>query len=358
MKLRIIVTSMALAAFSFCANAQSGDTPKENPWFVQGELGVTYSTGGTGIGRLLSPGGSIAVGKYFNPVWGARLSIGGWVGRAPGVFSGAESFYFGSATVDGLMNLSQLIKRYPERLFDVNLIAGVGFNRSFSNASSFMGKLGLQGSFRLNDAIDLNVEATANGVSDRWNGRDDHGIDTYFHVGVGLTYKFGIHVDCITCISEEYPEVVYTEEEMNALINEQRAQVADSIVEHRTDTILIEKDCPPAEKVVKGIRSHVTFSIGKTNITPSQEMNIMAIAQYLEQYPEANATINGYADTGTGTPEINLRLAKQRAEAVRDCLVKKYGISADRLAVMSMEGEEQPFKNNNNWNRVVIIVAD
>ncbi|WP_300814669.1 hypothetical protein [uncultured Bacteroides sp.] len=65
MKLRIIVTSMALAAFSFCANAQNSDTPKENPWFVQGELGVTYSTGGTGIGRLLSPGGSIAVGKYF-----------------------------------------------------------------------------------------------------------------------------------------------------------------------------------------------------------------------------------------------------------------------------------------------------
>ena len=358
MKLRIIVTSMALAAFSFCANAQNSDTPKENPWFVQGELGVTYSTGGTGIGRLLSPGGSIAVGKYFNPVWGARLSIGGWVGRAPGVFSGAESFYFGSATVDGLMNLSQLIKRYPERLFDVNLIAGVGFNRSFSNASSFMGKLGLQGSFRLNDAIDLNVEATANGVSDRWNGRDDHGIDTYFHLGVGLTYKFGTGYTCLTCISEEYPEEFYSEEEMNQLINEERAKVTNSAATYRVDTVLVEKDCPPAEKVVKGIRSHVTFNIGKTNITPSQEMNIMAIAQYLEQYPEANATITGYADTGTGTPEINHRLAKQRAEAVRDCMVKKYGISAERLAVMSMEGDDQPFKNNNDWNRVVIIVAD
>lgn len=352
MKLRKVFISAALAALPLCGFAQEGESPKENPWFIQGELGATYSTGGTGIGRLLSPGGSLAFGKFFNHVWGARLSIGGWAGRAPRVYSGAKTFYFGSATVDGLMNLSQLIKRYPERLFDVNVIAGIGFNRSFSYASSFMGKLGLQGSFRLNDAMDFNIEATANGLSDRWNGRDDHGIDTYFHLGVGLTYKFGIPVKCVSCISTEYLEPTYTEEELNQRINEQRAQVIT-----RTDTVLIEKDCPPAETIVKGIRSHVTFNIGKTTITPSQEMNIMAVAQYLKQYPESNATINGYADTGTGTPEINLRLAKQRAEAVRDCLVQKYGISSDRLMIMSMEGDEQPFEEN-DWNRVVIMIAD
>lgn len=356
MKIRNIITALGLAAVAVVAQAQ--DTPKENPWFVQGELGLTYSTGGTGIGKLLSPGGSLSVGKFFSPVWGARLNIGGWVGKMPGVFSGSDSFYYGQATVDGLMNLSQLIKKYPERLFDMNVIAGIGFNRSFNHASSFMGKLGLMGSFRLNDAIDLNVEATANGVGDRWNGRDDHGIDTYFHLGVGVTYKFGVKTNCVTCISEEYPEVTYTEEEMNEMINEQRAQLAaQAAAEVRVDTVLVEKDCPPA-KVVKGVRSHVQFQLGKTNIQPSQEMNIVAVVEYLNRYPDANATIYGYADRGTGTREINLRLAKQRAEVVRDRMVKEYGIDAKRLAVMSMEGDEQPFSNNNDWNRVVIIMAD
>ena len=326
---------------------------------MQGQLGITYSTGGTGIGRLLSPGGSLSVGKYFSPVWGARVNIGGWVAKTPGVYSGSDSFFYGSATIDGLMNLSQLIRKYPERLFDVSVIAGIGFNRSFNHASSFMGKLGLMGSFRLNDAIDLNVEATANGVGDRWNGRDDHGIDTYFNLGVGLTYKFGRMPKCVSCISEEYPETMYSEDDMNELVNRMREAAQADCAETRIDTVLVEKDCPPVpDKVVKGIRSHVQFQLGKTTIQPSQEMNIVAIADYMKQYPDANATINGYADTGTGTPQINHRLAQERAEVVRDCLVKKYGIESDRLFVMSMEGDEQPFSKNNDWNRVVIIMAD
>lgn len=356
MKFKSIITCLALGA---ACSLQAQDKPKENPWFMQGQLGITYSTGGTGIGRLLSPGGSLSVGKYFSPVWGARVNIGGWVAKTPGVYSGSDSFFYGSATVDGLMNLSQLIRKYPERLFDVSVIAGIGFNRSFNHASSFMGKLGLMGSFRLNDAIDFNVEATANGVGDRWNGRDDHGIDTYFNLGVGLTYKFGRMPKCVSCISEEYPETMYSEDDMNELVNRMRQAAQADCAETRVDTVLVEKDCSPVpDKVVKGIRSHVQFQLGKTTIQPSQEMNIVAIADYMKQYPDANATINGYADTGTGTPQINHRLAQERAEVVRDCLVKKYGIESDRLFVMSMEGDEQPFSKNNDWNRVVIIMAD
>ena len=356
MKFKSIITCLALGA---ACSLQAQDKPKENPWFMQGQLGITYSTGGTGIGRLLSPGGSLSVGKYFSPVWGARVNIGGWVAKTPGVYSGSDSFFYGSATVDGLMNLSQLIRKYPERLFDVSVIAGIGFNRSFNHASSFMGKLGLMGSFRLNDAIDFNVEATANGVGDRWNGRDDHGIDTYFNLGMGFTCKFGRMPKCVSCISEEYPETMYSEDDMNELVNRMRQAAQADCAETRVDTVLVEKDCSPVpDKVVKGIRSHVQFQLGKTTIQPSQEMNIVAIADYMKQYPDANATINGYADTGTGTPQINHRLAQERAEVVRDCLVKKYGIESDRLFVMSMEGDEQPFSKNNDWNRVVIIMAD
>lgn len=133
MKLKFIITVMALTAACISVHAQEKKT-NPNPWFIQGQMGASYST------------------------------------------------------VDGLMNLSQLIKKYPERLFDLSIIAGVGFNRTYShNVSSFMGRLGLQGAFRLNDTLDFNIEALANGVSDRWNGRDDHSFDTYFTLSLGLT---------------------------------------------------------------------------------------------------------------------------------------------------------------------------
>ncbi len=361
MKLRFIFASMMLAAGCLGIHAQQQENKESNPnpWFIQGNLGMTYSTGGTGIGKLLSPGGQLAVGKYFSPVWGARLAISGWQGKAPGVRSGSDGFFYGAATVDGLMNVSQLIREYHERPIDVSVIAGIGFNRAFHGASSFMGRLGAQMSLRLNEAIDFNVEATANGVSDRWNKRDDHSIDTYFQLGVGVTYKFKTGFRCVTCLSEEPIEICYSEEELNDIVNEQRQEVrreVEEVIINKTDTVYVEK-LVEAEGV-SGIHSHVVFGLGRTDIQTSQEMNVDAIAEYLEANPKAKATIAGYADTGTGTKEINLRLAKQRAQVVYDRLVKKYGISPDRLTMTSMEGSEQPFKNNNDWNRVVIMTAE
>lgn len=342
-----------MAAFGLtAASAQE----KENPWFIQGQIGASYSSGDVAFGKLIGPSAQLAVGKYFTHVWGARLAFSGWQGRVGELNTDkADGFYYGAVTVDGLMNLSQLIKRYHERPFDVGILAGVGFNRSFSNASSFMGRLGLQGSTRLNEALDFNVELVANGVSDRWNGRDDHGIDTYFDLTVGLTYKFGTGFKCTSCLSTEYQEVYYSEEELNELVNKEREKAQREAVA-TVDTVYVEQDCPPT-KVVQGIRSHVTFAIGRSTITNSQEMNVKAVADYLKENPDAKATVNGYADKRTGTAEINQRLARERAEAVRDLLVEKYGIDESRLTVNSKGADEQPFAEN-DWNRVVIMIAE
>ena len=349
-------TFIACAALlTLCLTAASAQE-KENPWFIQGQIGASYSSGDVPFGKLIGPSAQLAVGKYFTHVWGARLAFSGWQGRVGELNTNkANSFYYGAVTVDGLMNLSQLIKRYHERPFDVGIIAGIGFNRSFSHASSFMGRLGLQGSTRINEALDFNVELMANGVSDRWNGRDDHGIDTYFDLTVGLTYKFGTGFKCASCITTEYPEVYYSEEELNEMVNMEREQ-AQREAAATVDTVYVEPDCPPA-KTVQGIRSHVTFAVGRTSITPSQEMNVQAVANYLKENPDAKASVTGYADSGTGTAEVNQRLARQRAEAVRDLLVQKYGIDESRLTVDSKGSSEQPFAEN-DWNRVVIMVAE
>ena len=132
-----------------------------------------------------------------------------------------------------------------------------------------MGRLGLQGALRLNDALDFNIKALANGVSDRWNGRDDHSFDTYFTVSLGLTYKFRTGYKCITCISEEYPECSTPKKKWNQLVNEQREEVKETVMTvQKPDTIIIKEDCPPAKSGGKVSKSHVAFGLGKTDVTP------------------------------------------------------------------------------------------
>ena len=149
--------------------------------------------------------------------------------------------------------------------------------------------------------------------------------------------------------------MLYTEEEVNEMVNEQRAKTVERIV-HKTDTVVIQSGNSTV-KVVRGIRSQVGFGLARTNIEENQELNVLVIADYMKQFPDAKATVTGYADNGTGNREINLRLAKQRAEVVANQLINKYGISKDRLTISSMKDREQPFQTN-DWNRVVIIIAD
>lgn len=352
MRMKTLWAALLLTGACLTGKAQSGE--KTDNWFVQSQLGATYTSGNKGFGDLVSPAGQISAGKYFNEAVGARLAVSGW--RGNGV--GSTGFYYGAATVDGLFNMSSLIGgSNPGRFFNASLIAGIGYNQTFgeNNRGSFMGRAGLQGRFRLNKAFDLNLEALANGVGDKWNGLDDHGIDTYFSVLVGVSYKFGtgFNIACPDCEKVYYDNEYYDEEYVQSLndkINELRKQI-DS---HKCPE---PEPCPEVVKVKPGIKSHVLFGLAKTNITPDQEMNIQAIADYLKQYPDAKASITGYADKGTGNSKINEVLAEKRANIVADQLVNKYGIGRDRLVVSSKGDSEQAFSTN-DWNRVVIMIAE
>lgn len=344
MKLRSILAAALVAACTVQASGQEQNSAT-NPWFVQAGLGASYSVGGhAGLGYQLSPAGEIAVGKYFSPALGARIALGGWRGRVS-----HSGFYHGQATLDGLWNISQTVSRDAKRPVDLSLIVGIGFDRSYGHhASSFLGRAGLQMGVRLNDAFDFNVEAVAHGVSDRWNGLDDHSFDSYVNLLVGFSYKFGTGYKCPDC-----QPVVFD----NERVNEMRQEVVREVIREVHDTVVVKEETPA--EVRRGIRSHVTFALAKTNIEPSQEMNVKAVADYLNQNPDALAFVAGYADKGTGSEQINLRLARQRAEAVADMMVNKYGVSRDRLSITSMQDQntEQPFQTN-EWNRVVIMTAD
>ena len=97
----------------------------------------------------------------------------------------------------------------------------------------------------------------------------------------------------------------------------------------------------------------VFFKIGSDRLSPQEEMNLSYLASKIKESPNATYTINGYADSATGTPAFNKELSLKRAQAVVDVLVKQYGIPADRLKVDAGGGVDkfgQPI-----LNRVVLV---
>ena len=61
-----------------------------------------------------------------------------------------------------------------------------------------------------------------------------------------------------------------------------------------------------------------------SGIHPQEEMNLSYLASKIKESPNATYTINGYADSATGTPAFNQKLSLERAQVVKDLLVKKY----------------------------------
>ena len=109
------------------------------------------------------------------------------------------------------------------------------------------------------------------------------------------------------------------------------------------------------ESNVKSLESIVTFRQGKTVIDASQLPNVERIATYLKNHDDAKVVIKGYASP-EGPLDLNNRLAKQRAEAVKNMLVKKYGIAADRIDA-SGQGIGDMFSEP-DWNRVSIATIE
>ena len=91
--------------------------------------------------------------------------------------------------------------------------------------------------------------------------------------------------------------------------------------------------------------------MNKTAITADQRANVERIAAYLKSHPEATCEIKGYASP-EGNQENNIKLANGRAASVKDMLVKKYGIAANRINAAG-QGISNMF-DELSWNRVSI----
>lgn len=89
----------------------------------------------------------------------------------------------------------------------------------------------------------------------------------------------------------------------------------------------------------------ILFDSGSDNIQPQSMGIIRQISQVLMQEKSMRLKIVGHTDSD-GSDESNMKLSKNRAEAVKNALVSVYGISASRLTTAG-KGESEPIGDNN-----------
>jgi outer membrane protein OmpA-like peptidoglycan-associated protein len=87
----------------------------------------------------------------------------------------------------------------------------------------------------------------------------------------------------------------------------------------------------------------VLFDLGQSTLAPGATRNIQKIAEFMSNYPEQKAVIEGHTDS-MGDDDFNLDLSRERAFAVRQALVES-GVTASRISIQGY-GESLPVADN------------
>jgi outer membrane protein OmpA-like peptidoglycan-associated protein len=88
----------------------------------------------------------------------------------------------------------------------------------------------------------------------------------------------------------------------------------------------------------------IYFSFNSDQLREESEPTVKEIADVMRRHPDWKIVVNGHTDN-IGGDQPNLDLSKRRAAAVRDALVKRYGIAPDRLTTSGF-GRAQPKDTN------------
>ena len=324
------------------------------------------------FGKRISPTLNVSVGKWFTPGLGLRLQYSGLQARGFTYDAGAD-YVKGTQLKDGyykqrfdymnlhgdvMFNLNALFGGYNQhRVYEIIPYVGAGFTHNYSkpHREALSVNAGIINKFRISNAIDINLELSAMGVEDKFDGEvgGDHGYDGVLSATVGLTYRFparGVRRPMPQLISQI--ELAAMQDKLAAM-GAQNAQLKNALIQAQnqpvaevTETEVIVPDPDIAPRTV-------FFTIGSAELSPREIMNLSYLAEQMKQFPNATYTVNGYADSATGTPAFNKELSLKRAQAVKDALVKNYGIAADRLNIEAGGGVDkfgQPI-----LNRVVLV---
>ena len=368
---------MAAAAMAVSVSAQTVTESKTFDNFYIGINGgvATKTTGHSWLSDL-NPNAGLRIGRYFTPVFGLAVESNAYFSNKPGKSTGTVVRYLNTSLL-GTVNFSNWFGGYKgePRCFELSAVYGLGWGHIFGNSENFGGvdnrndltsKAGLDFAFNFGGKkqwqfyVEPAMIWALNGAQESSNIK--YNINrSAFQLNAGIVYKFknsnGTHNFTIAQLRDQ-AEI----DGLNAQINNLRGTVNDKDAQlsakdkQIADLQKALSDCQNAPKPVAkpatatNLQPTVIFRQGKSTVDPAQVASIELIAQYMKNHKDANVEIKGYASP-EGNAELNQKLSEARAEAVKNILVKKYKIAANRLSTKGMGATDKLFEQV-EFNRV------
>ena len=378
---------LAVAASAMTASAQEpksgfADAKFWDNWYLGANLGAVSKAKHQAVLKNLNPQFGIRFGKWFTPSVGlageGRFLFGnklyGHQLTDPSLFHAMEGNLLGT------INFSNAFGGYTgsPRPFEVIGLAGIGFLHNFGTTD--------KGQFPSN--YQINMLTSKFGLDLAWNFGSEKEWQFYvepaliyaiggakkydkiqynsntanLELNVGINYYFktsnGTHhfLNITECDQREIDALNNT---INDLRNKNAADQA-KIAQLQAEIARLTKalrDCknkpapePPFEAPT--IPS-VFYNVNKSLITKQQAENVAVAAQILKNHPELKLNIKGYASP-EGRAKKNQELSVRRANAVKDLLVKKYGIDESRITAEGCGTTKDKYETYEN-NRVAML---
>ena len=364
-----IFLSTMLAGAAIAANAQSVSSISNSKFFDNWQVGVNVGgytpTTNHPFFKSTRLNFGVEVGKQISPSF--RLSADGvaYINNNVAGYRNPLVIEHTNVAMLGNFNLSNIFAGYKgaPRTFEVEVFAGPGWFHSYSPGRT--------------DSNEMTVKAGANfllnlGASKAWAiklspsilygltpaDQQAHSLNnnnSITQASLGIVYRFKGSNGAHHITAAQAPAAPVVEDKSGPLREELRDarkrihELEEELAEARNrKPEVIETKVVETKRTLESV---VTFAQGKTIIAPSQQPNVARIATYMKKYPKSKVIIKGFASP-EGSIEVNERIAKARAEAVKAVLVKQYKIDGDRI-VAEGEGIGHMFSEP-DWNRVSI----
>lgn len=362
--------TLAVAGMSLSAMAQDADPVQKysvatnsfwSNWFIQvggdyhawyndEEHGREFHKGFGLLGKERRTfGGSVAIGKWFTPGLGLRTKLQAWQGKKVNVLTGErQKFDMWVLNEQAMFNLSNLLCGYnPNRVWNLIPFAGAGISRNMSDDYYAMQlSVGVQSSWRLSQHLNVYLEGGWNRLEPDFSGVQGNKVggktnrgweshDNDLYAEVGLTFNLG------KSTWEKTPDVDAIKALAQSQIDALNAQLNDANAENaRLKNLLANQ---PKQTESKAVKEYVTtpvsvfFNINRANVASKKDLvNVEALAKYAKDN-NAKLVVNGYADSATGSAEVNQKLSEARAATVADELVNM-GVDRSNISTFGKGG--------------------
>ena len=355
---RLLLTA---AAALFVGGAAMAQTDWKSYTFVELQGGVQETATNAPMDKLITPTAAVSVGHFFTPVVGARLHVNAWQSKSG--FEAVDKYYkwkYVTPDLDLMLNLSNLFCQNKNHALNVMLIGGVGLNYAWDNDElkdlnlpvtyaplawkdnrlSHNLRAGLRLETNQAKRLGVSLEVDANSIDDRFNSKTNDADDWQFTAMLGLNLRLGHKA--------EKPKFI-----------KKLVDVEEEVEVEEPEKVMVKEKKPVEKMEKKSINEAIFFQIRESDASAAQgtDAAIKKVADLIKTSDDAQFTVTGYADKGTGTPRINKMYSQKRADDIVNKLVNEHGIDAKRIKADSKGDTVQPFAENDK-NRCVIITGE